>query len=243
MSLPTKGACQPTKKTVGMVSRASPWLPVPRFSFPVPHGNGMCVAFRHGLCICTDYDGTGLSMYSLSDGRLVRTATIPHMNVHMPCMTPDETRIVLIESHVDQCLCVGVSDWSFPGFERRRVLIDGYADHELCAVDCNAAVVVVADCAHFLTVLSWVDARVLARFGGYGTGVGKFKNVLSLKLLADGTGVLVPDLHNHRLCVFTLDGTCVATYKHETLMWPSAVVECAGAQDTLLQVTTVTNKT
>jgi hypothetical protein len=87
-------------------------------------------------------------------------------------------------------------------------------------VDCNADVVVVSEIhAHRVRVLSWTDGSVRAQFGSY--------HPSGVRLLGDGSGVVVADHSNHRLCVFTLSGEFVAAMgnREQGLSFPRDVLE------------------
>ena len=69
-----------------------------------------------------------------------------------------------------------------------------------------------------------------AQFGSEGSGPGQLVYPCGVRLLADGSGVVVADWGNHRLCVFALSGEFVAAMgsAKQGLGLPSDVVECAS---------------
>jgi DNA-binding beta-propeller fold protein YncE len=98
-------------------------------------------------------------------------------------------------------------------------------------VDCNADVVVVSESeiVNYIHVFSWADGGVRAWFGSYGSGPGQLKWPRGVRLLADGSGVVVADSCNHRLCVFTLCGKFLAAVgrRAQGLDEPCDVLKCA----------------
>jgi hypothetical protein len=76
-------------------------------------------------------------------------------------------------------------------------------------------------------VLSWADGSVRAQFGSDGSGPGQLLWPRGIRLLADGSGVVVVDHSNHRLCVFALSGEFVAAVgnRQQGLDYPRDVLE------------------
>ena len=98
-------------------------------------------------------------------------------------------------------------------------------------VDCNADVIAVSESLlHRISVLSWADGSVRAQFGSYGSGPGQLDWPRGVRLLADGSGLVVADCDNHRLCVFRLSGEFVAAVgsREQGLNSPFDVLECAS---------------
>jgi hypothetical protein len=97
-------------------------------------------------------------------------------------------------------------------------------------VDCNADVIAVSESCHRISVLSWAHGSVRAQFGSWGSGPGKLNCPKGVRLLADGSGVVVADCRNHRLCVFALSGEFVAAVgsREQGLSDPFDVLECAS---------------
>jgi hypothetical protein len=80
-----------------------------------------------------------------------------------------------------------------------------------------------------ISVLSWADGSVRAQFGCQGSGPGLLGYPRGIRLLADGSGVVVADYSSNRLCVFALSGELVAVVGNEEqgLYCPFDVLECA----------------
>jgi hypothetical protein len=97
-------------------------------------------------------------------------------------------------------------------------------------VDCNADVIAVLEECHRISVLSWADGSVLARFGSYGMEPGQLGLPHGVRLLAGGSRLVVADMLNNRLCVFTLSGEFVAAVgsREHGFKWPYDVLECAS---------------
>jgi tripartite motif-containing protein 71 len=95
-------------------------------------------------------------------------------------------------------------------------------------VDCNADVIVVSEDCHRISVLSWADGSVLTQFGSEGSGPGLLKYPRGVRVLADGSGLVVTDCWNNRLCVFTLTGALLRVMgcKEQGLNSPFDVLQC-----------------
>ena len=93
-------------------------------------------------------------------------------------------------------------------------------------VDCTPEVVAVASDVHFVFLLSMADGCVTARLGGYGLSGTCLKCPRGVRLLADGSGVVVADRGNRRVVVLDLDGRLRHTVADLTR--PLDVVECGG---------------
>jgi hypothetical protein len=66
-------------------------------------------------------------------------------------------------------------------------------------VDCNTDVIAVSEACHRVSVLSWADGVVLARFGSSGSGPGELQCPAGLRLLSDGRHIVVCDSVNGRI--------------------------------------------
>ena len=85
-----------------------------------------------------------------------------------------------------------------------------------------------------MTLLSWTG-RCVCRVGGYGRGAGQLDWPVGLRLLADGSGFVVADSNNNRLCVFSTTGVFVRSV--DTQVAPGSVVECDGGASFLFTCT------
>jgi hypothetical protein len=95
-------------------------------------------------------------------------------------------------------------------------------------VDCNTDVIAVLESMmRRISVFSWADGSVLARFGGHGIGPGELQCPRGLRLLCDGNELVVADSFNNRLCLFKLTGEFVSTVagKDDGLAAPYDVIE------------------
>ncbi len=194
----------------------------------------MCVALKHGLVIVSEYKGDGYSllhMHSLADGSLVRRIGRKgngkrqfNFDCGGLCVSPDGDSVLVAEKYNNRVQQVRIVDGSWVRFVGRGML------SKPDFVDCNGDVIAVSEACHRISVLSWADGIVRAQFGSYGSGPGQLKYPHGLRLLADGSGVVVVDNNNHRLCVFTLSGEFVAAVGSEEqgLNWPYDVLECAS---------------
>ena len=196
----------------------------------------MCVSLKHGLVIVSakpDHSSGGaeLHMHSLADGSLVRSIGSKgsgkgQFNWYHGglCVSPDGDSVLVAEFWNHRVQVVSIADGSWVRFVGEGVL-DGPE-----FVDCNADVVAVSEPRHRVSVLSWHDGTVLAQFGRPGSGPGQLYYPRGARLLADGSGVVVTDCHNHRLCVFDLSGEFVRTMgsREQGLTYPYDVLECAS---------------
>ncbi len=196
------------------------------------HVHGMCVAPNHGLIMVTDHDTMQLRMYSLADWSLVRTIGVRgsgreqfHFRWGGLCVSSDGDSVLVAEWGNHRVQQVRIVDGAWVRFVGEGVL------EKPDFVDCNGAVIAVSEWAcHRISVLSWADGRVRARFGSYGSVPGQLRFPRGVRLLADGSGLAVADSWNHRLCVFTLNGGLVAAGgSREQGMWYSCdVLECVS---------------
>ena len=151
-------------------------------------------------------------MYSLVDGSLIRsigscgTAKGQFDFLYGGlCVSPDGDDVLVAEGWNGRIQQVRIADGSWVRFVGQGAL----SGPEF--LDCNADVIVVSERRPRISVFSWADGSVRAQFGSFGSGPGKLNYPRGLRLLADGSGLVVADMDNHRLCVFALGGECVAT--------------------------------
>jgi hypothetical protein len=195
----------------------------------------MCVALKHGLVIVSEYNSSGgsqLHMHSLADGSLVRRIGSKgsgkgqfNFGCGGLCMSPDGDSVLVAEAVNNRVQQVRIVDGSWV-----RFVGEGVLDKPQC-VDCNADVIAVSEWGcHRISVLSWADGSVRAQFGSLGSGPGQLYYPRGVRLLADGSGVVVADSENHRLCVFRLSGEFVAAVgsREQGLSGPFDVLECAS---------------
>ncbi len=212
------------------------WPPVFARQAACVEGIGMCVAPKHGLVIVSEIPGISrggsrLHMYSLADGSLVRTIGSEGSGrgqfkfvLGGLCVSPDGDSVLVAEHDNDRVQQVRIVDGSWVRFVGKGVLTEpGF-------VDCNAAVIAVSEGCHRISVLSWADGSVRAQCGRYGRGPGQLDWPWGIRLLADGSGLVVADHGNNRLCVFALSGEFVAAVGSEKqgLKGPCDVLECAS---------------
>ena len=176
-------------------------------------GYGICVAVKHGLIIVSDDRKKQLHMHSLADGSLVRSVGSEgngkgQFNFYYGglCVSPDGDSVLVAEDMYNRRVQeVRIMDGSWVRFVGIGVL------KEPQYADCNADVIAVSESSnHCISVLSWTDGSVRARFGSLGSGPRQLDFPCGIRLLADGSGVVVADYWNHRLCVFALSGEFVA---------------------------------
>jgi hypothetical protein len=195
-------------------------------------GYGICVAVKHGLIIVSAEQTKQLRMYSLSDGSLVRTIGGRGRGKGQfdfffggLCVSPDGDSVLVADKNNSRVQQVRIVDGSWVRFVGEGVL------DKPQYVDCNADVIAVSESpCHRISVLSWADGSVRARFGGYGGGPGQLQHPRGVRLLADGSGLVVADSWNHQLCVFTLSGGFVAAVgnKEQGMNSPLDVLECVS---------------
>jgi hypothetical protein len=200
-------------------------------SFPEMRGRGMCVALKHGLVIVVVNNTMQLRMYALADWSLVRTIGgrgrgKGRFNFCRGglCVSPDGDSVLVAERGNNRVQQVRIVDGSWV-----RFVGEGVLEKPQC-VDCNADVIAVSEWIDRISVFSWADGSVRARFGGYGGGPSQLKHPRGVRLLADGSGLVVADYANHRLCVFTLSGEFVAAVgsREQGLCLPCDVLECVS---------------
>jgi DNA-binding beta-propeller fold protein YncE len=170
-------------------------------------------------------------VYSLADGSLVRSigsegsgkGQFDFFNGGL-CVSPDGDSVLVAEYYNNRVQQVRIVDGSWVRFVGKGVL------KEPQYVDCNADVIVVSEWCHRISVLSWADGSVRKQFGSQGSGPGQLNDPCGVRLLADGSEVVVVDKDNHRLCVFALSGEFAAAVgsREQGLSYPFDVLECTS---------------
>jgi hypothetical protein len=197
----------------------------------------MCVAWNHGVIIVSwdhgeAHGGPQLRMYSLADGSFVRRIGSKgsgkgQFNFYRGglCVSPDGDSVLVAEYGNGRVQQVRIVDGSWVRFVGKGVL--SVPDF----VDCNADVVVVSEAFRWnrISVFSWSDGSVRTQIGHRDSGPGRLIRPFGLRLLADGSGVVVADSLADRLCVFALSGELVSTVgsRGQGLDYPCDVAECA----------------
>jgi hypothetical protein len=186
----------------------------------------MCVAVPHGLFAVSDHIAKQLHMYSLIDGTLIRSIGSKGTGKGQfgftfggLCTSPDGDSVLVAEWGNDRVQEVRIVDGSWVRFVGEGVL------KKPQYVDCNADVIAVSESSNDrISVLSWADGSVRAQFSSC-----LMNDPRGLRLFADGSGVVVVDMSNHRLCVFALSGEFVAVVgSDQGLCHPHDVLECAS---------------
>ena len=193
----------------------------------------MALDASRGVVIVSGSSDNKLHLYSLADGKHSGSFGGPgadkgQFNWHYGglCMTRRGT--VLVAERGNKRLQEVNIGSDLPLFHVRFIQPGAL---ECDFVDCNkTAVAASSPEAHTVTVLSWWDGRVLAKFGGYGAASGQLHTPLGLRLLADGSGVVVADSGNGRVVVYSLAGAVVRTVG---VSGPHDVVE-AGSGSSLI---------
>jgi hypothetical protein len=150
-------------------------------------------------------------MFLLTDGTAVRTIGSKgsgkgqfHFTHGGLCVSPDGDSVLVADTYNRRVQEVRIVDGSWVRFVREGVL------NKPEFVDCNADIIAVSEDCHRITVLSWADGGVRAQVGGEGSGPGQLKYLKCVRLLSDGSGMVVADCCNNRLCMFSLRGEFVA---------------------------------
>jgi hypothetical protein len=200
------------------------------YSFCV--GYGICVALKHGLIIVSDCKTKQLHMHLLADGSLVRSVGSEGCGKEQfnfgyggLCVSLDGDSVLVAERDNHRVQEVRTVDGSWVRFVGEGVLVQPQC------VDCDADVIVVSEVGlDRISVLSWADGSVRARFGSWGSGPGQLNSPAGVRLLADGSGLVVADCTNHRLCLFTLSGEFVAAIgsREQGVQYTYDVLECAS---------------
>lgn len=187
----------------------------------------MCVSLRHGLVIVSNQDTRRLWVYSLVDGSLVCKIGYGEDDnegfLGGLCVSPDGDCVLATDWIGSRLRQIRIADGS-----RVRFIGVGVLERPQY-VDCNDDAIVVAEwCNSSISVFSWGSGGLRSRFGRYGNGPGKLRDPCGVRLLADGSGLVVSDSGNHRLCVFRLSGEFVAVVGSEEcgLSHPLDVLEC-----------------
>lgn len=193
-------------------------------------GAGLCVLPKHNWVVISYRDAGELHVHSLLDGSLVRkVGEYGHgkgqfaMGWSGMCASPDNDTVLVAEFLNRRLQQVSVFDGSWIRFVGEGVL------DKPNFVDCNKEVIVVSEASsHTIRVFSWADGSEQSRIGQFGLGKGQLFFPTGVCLLADGTGVVIADRNNHRLCVFTVSGKYLYTVGSDMhgLDFPDQMVEC-----------------
>ena len=187
-------------------------------------------------------DENKLHVYSLSDGRLLRSFGGKGSGKGQfdwaaggLCMTPRGT--LLVAERVNNRLQeVDVDDGSWVRFVGVGVL------RKPNFVDCSESVIATSESAECsVALLSWGDGSFLRRFGG---GDGPLKVPLGLRLLPRGDGVVVTSRDSDQLSVFSLAGAFVRSVPvgasaFDVEVCDSGFVVAHWSSETLSKVTAV----
>ena len=193
-------------------------------------GYGMAVdATRSLIIVSVCSSDMKLYGYSLADGSLLRTFGSRGAGKGQYdwgnscgglCMSPRGTLLVA-EFGNKRVQEVVVDDGTGIRFIGERIL------NAPEFVDCSETVIAVSESTlHQVTLLSSSDGSLLTRFGSRGSGAGEFTIPLGLRLLADGSGIVVADRDNDRLCMYSTAG--VFTRAIAAGKKPRDVVQCDG---------------
>ena len=200
---------------------------------PCPTGDGICVSMKHELVIVGCYWTNVLKAYSLVDGSLVRTIGDKGrdkgqfmFHIGGLCVSPDGDSVLVAEDQNGRVQQISILDGSWIRF------VGEYLLRTPACLDCNSNVIVVSesnpqDC---INVFSWVSGGLKARFCSFGCGPNQLNDPRGIRLLGDGSGLVVADRYNYRLCVFTLTGeflTAMGSIK-DGVRYPWDVVECVS---------------
>ena len=203
------------------------WPPVYHRKGICVEGNGLAVDLARGVVVVSGCEDMQLYVYSLKDGTLIRSfggqGSDPcefNWDEAGLCLTCRGTLLVA-ECDNQRLQEINIDFGGHVRFVGERVL------EKPDYVDCNAAVIAVSETErHCVTLLSWTDGSLLTRFGSEGSGDGQLGYCRGLRLLADGTGVVVADQDNDRICVFSTSGAFIRSLAAGKC--PNDVVEVDG---------------
>ncbi len=190
----------------------------------------MCVSLKHGLIIVSNYKTKQLHMHSLADGALARSIGSKgsgkgqfNFECGGLCVSPDGDSVLVAEWGNNRVQQMRIADGSWVRFIGKGLLKGPQF------VDCNSNVIAVSENCYCISVLSWADGSVRAQFGSMGSGPGQMLSLRGVRLLAGGSGLVLADCLNDRVCVFTLSGEVMATVggQEPGLNRPCDVLECA----------------
>ncbi len=184
------------------------------------------MALKHGLVIVSDNHTMQLQMYSLSDGALVRsvgTKGKDKAQFHFPdyggglCVSPDGDSVLVADEDNHRVQQVQVVDGSWVRYVGAGIIcLPG-------CVDCNDdAIATSSPLLCRIWVFGWADGSLRAWFGTHGWG--KLEWPRGIRLLGDGSGLVVADGNSDRLSVFGLSGRFVKAFVD--ICAPRDVLEC-----------------
>jgi hypothetical protein len=178
------------------------------------------------------YNAKKLHMYSLIDGTRMRSIGSQgggkgqfNFDYGGLCTSSDGDSVLVADYHNNRVQEVRIVDGTWVRFIGEGVL------NEPQYVDCNSDVIVVSEPGNnCISVMSWADGGLRVQFGSYGRGPWRLSSPRGIRLLVDGSGVVVVDCWNNRLCIFTLSGELVAAVVsgEQGLCLPYDVLECAS---------------
>ncbi len=181
----------------------------PSLGFSSGFGGGVCVSITHGFVVVPTFRtdepwSCELVIHSLMDGSILRRVVVAGKEgvfiCRGICVTPAGNGVLLCDLF-GNCL----HDLDITAQEPRQTRVLGKTKLMYPqSVDCNAKVIVVTDWSlysahHSICILSWSTGAVLRRVGSRHLEFPR-----GVRLLRDGSGVVVADTRHHRLCAFPL---------------------------------------
>ena len=200
------------------------------FVHKAPCVSAMCLAVdvtRRLVIVSASNADCKLHVYSLDDGTLVRSfgskgSGKGQFNYEAGglCVTSCGT-VLVAEVHNGRVQEVNVDDGSWVRFVGEGLLDE--PNH----VHCSDRVIAVVELGWpRVALFAWTDGALLTRFGSTGDGDGQLDDPYWLRLLNDGSGVVVADSGNSRLCVVSTEGAFVRCIPMDAE--PMDMVECDG---------------
>jgi hypothetical protein len=203
------------------------WPPAWGKKVRAAYGYGLCVSVKHMVIVATVFSNDGghlILVHSLDTGEELRSfgsmGSGPgefNFSSGGLCTTPSEDTFLLADGNNNRLQELRVADGAWV-----RSLGEGVLDRPLF-VDCNTSVIAVTQAYAGVAVMSLSDGARLAQFG-------RFSSPHGLRLLGDGSGVVVTDMGPSKcnLTVFTLDGTIVCSIGsfEQGFRRPFDVLEC-----------------
>lgn len=195
------------------------------------------MSLKHRLVVVSIAVSCQLHVYSMDDGSLVREigtrgnkkGQFDFVNGVL-CTTPDGDSVLVVELYNDRVQEVRVVGEA-EDTSRWIRFVGEYKLRFPTGVDCNEEVIVVSEGCHQISVFSWRTGNLLSQLGSKGVGPGQLWYPSCIRLLGNGSRLVVCDWLNRRLCVFKVSGEFVEALDFEAnkgVSWASNILEMDG---------------
>ena len=210
------------------------WPPVVAWSAYFDEGFGMAVLLPRRLLVVGVEDAGALDVVDLVTGTPIHSIGSAGSGAGQfdfeggggLCATPCDDTVLVADTNNRRVIEVHVDSGAF-----LRVFGDNETAMRPRAVDCNAGIVAVSegdDSGGRVSMYAWATAALVARLSHADVAHGRFTGLHGIRVLQDGTGVIVTEYDDARLTVVGVDGGVRRSWTPQ-LRCPMDVVEVSVA--------------